>query len=222
MSGVNKYFVTDCETTGTDPESDDVLQIAFLEVEFDGEYWVPGKEFEEFIHTKKEPDYDWAKENLSDVYKKAQTSKKTKYGEVHRDIIEFFKKCGASLPVNLIGYNITVFDLNFYESKGLLKKLSRDKEDKEKKVGDYHYRVYEMAGVIEFAENFFLENRNEIVKRAINIDKTIVLPSGRNSHDALYDCYQNIKVLNGIIKMFRDSLDLHAGISWRSARVGRI
>jgi oligoribonuclease (3'-5' exoribonuclease) len=201
----HKHFVTDIETTGTSPELDDILQLAFLETDFSGEYWVPGKEYETILHSDKTPAYKWARDHLSDLYAK---SNRADYitPEVHRDyILRFFKDCGADVPVSLMGYNISVFDIPFYEKKGLLKKFARNPENKDEQSGDFHYRVYDIMGVIELAENLFLEPTKEIVAQAVNDDKTISLPPKRKSHDALYDCYRELKTLNGLIYRFRGS-----------------
>lgn len=204
----HKHFVTDCETTGTDPKTDDILQLAFLEADFDGEYWVPGKEFEMVLHSERQPAYEFAKQHLSKLYKQANDTPFIDPSVVREYILRFFKDCGADLPVHLMGYNIGVFDLNFYETKGVLKKYGRDPQDKEKKWGDFHYRAYEIRGVVDLAENLFLETHKEIADQAVEDDKTIKLPQGRKAHDALYDCYRELKILNGIIKRFRGNRNI--------------
>ena len=60
--------------------------------------------------------------------------------------------------------------------------------------------------MFDFLENLLVESRKDIEKKAIEVDDGIIFPNGRKSHDALYDCYKELKILNGALDMVRDKI----------------
>ena len=68
---MEKHFMIDIETTGGDKQKDDILEIALVELEYRYPYWhQTGRVFHELLPYAGEPETVFAKENMSDLYKK--------------------------------------------------------------------------------------------------------------------------------------------------------
>jgi hypothetical protein len=107
-----------------------------------------------------------------------------------------------------MGWNVTMLDIPFMLEKGYLRPFYRQTvEGMEISTGDFHYRVYEQSGSISLAQCVLgVENRNDLVARAQVDYPEIALPEDGKDHDALYDCYRQLKVENGLIRLLRQSV----------------
>lgn len=198
-----KQFMIDIESTGVSPE-DDILEIGIVEMDFSEGFWHHGRSFSQVVHSPAYPVSAFAIEHMVTVYERSRQVEKL-HPEVIRDrIVNFFKSCGKSgHEVLLCGWNASNFDVPMLHWKQFLRPpgyVTRDGKDL--RVGDHHYRVYEMCGAIQLASDVIQEPYESFKERAKK-ECPIELPVGLKQHDALYDCYQQIGILNGLIKILR-------------------
>lgn len=200
----------DIETTGIDPKKEELLQVGILEVDIEGGYWQPGRSLEITVPCFAQPKSSFAKEHMVALYRKCNELYH-RIGErspesIRAQILKFFNDCGAVSPeVYIMGWNASSFDIPFLVEKQCLIPSSYVSipGDKDVQVGDVHYRVYEMSGAISIAQNVLKLNRKTLLERA-ETAYDMKLPKGGKQHNALYDCYQQTKVLNGILKLVRE------------------
>lgn len=229
---MKKHFMIDIETTGVVRGKDKVLQVALVEIDFDGCYWIPtGRNFERTLHYPGQPESEVAKEHMAALYKKcneAPESLDTKVvGFEVRDFIHtMYKKEGKILrsqdksipdqvikvdvpyidttPKFFMGWNASNFDMPFMFDSGMLTPSSYAMVNgKETLVGDAHYRIYEQTGALQCVSDQTGLSRDLVQKIAAELNPTeIKLPEGKE-HDALYDCYKQIIMMNGLISLGR-------------------
>jgi len=207
-----KHFQCDIEASDTNPKHDDILQIAFLEADFVNGFWQPGKHFNKLLYTDREPETLFAKEHMAPLFARCNQVAHQRSEEIREEVLTFFKDCGVRLPyVYLMGWNVSTFDIPFLLEHEILRPFYRQTIDgMEVATGDFHYRVYEQAGSISLAQCVLgIESRNDLVQMAFDAYPEIALPPGRD-HDALYDCYKQLRIENGLIRLVRDEV-LHGG-----------
>lgn len=195
---MNKIFMLDIETTGVDPTKEEVLQIALLEMNFDGHLWQRGRDFNFFQHTLREPTTKFAQDHMQDIYAKCRAAPMVQPEVVRQNILKFCKECGAEPPnIFFTGWNAGIFDVPFLAHHGYLEPA---RYENDKLVGDCHYRIYELSGALQFLAN--VRGHNEINSMIKESHKVLPPPEG-NRHDALYDCERQLAILNGLILMGR-------------------
>lgn len=202
---MEKHFMLDIESTGIDPGSEELLQVGLLEVDFVDGYWVPGRDYEMTHHTDRKPESSFAKEHQAALYEKCNAAPVIPV-EVSRDtILSFLKDCGVNPPdVYLMGWNASNFDVPFLVEKKHLRRSTYviGPDGKDIRVGDFHYRIYELGGAISLAQNVLgCADREQLIEAA---KAAYPMPAreGRE-HDALFDCYEQLRILNGLIKLMR-------------------
>lgn len=202
-----KQFMIDIETTGIDPKTEDLLQIGVLELDFVHGFWRPGRNLEINIHTDREPASEFAKQHMAALYKKCNESGWIAPPDyIRQTLLRFFTLCGAESPnVYVMGWNASNFDIPFLCHKGVLvpTKYVTGPDGKDTMVGDFHYRIYELGGAISLAADVLGvpdKERSELCKQAEAAGDMIQLPEGKE-HDALFDCYKQAKILNGLIAL---------------------
>jgi hypothetical protein len=102
----------------------------------------------------------------------------------------------------MMGLNATTFDIPYLTHKGYLQKPVPDQNNK--LSGDYHYRIYELKGAYNVAKDVLKVDDQTLFAMAEDACPEITLPPG-GKHEALYDCYKQLKVLNGVIRLLRNS-----------------
>ena len=200
-------FMLDLETTDTIIETSDILQIAILELRRnDGGYWIPGRHYNTFLRTEQEPKTQFAKETMSALFEKCRAIPHRPAEDIRQEIIAFFKRCGVATPyVYLAGWNLTMLDIPMLVHKKILVPFYRQNVDgKDVAYGDFHYRIDEMSGRIsQMVDVLNAKDRSELIDRAEwNCPIPIALPEG-GPHDALWDCYNQTRKLNGLIRLGR-------------------
>lgn len=187
---MQKYFMLDIETMGTDA-LDDIIQIGILECIKNGKgFYTPARSFLKVLHTDQEPKDEWIRTNHKDLL---VVSKNTEYEAapiVRAQILAFFKQCGVTENAEIMGLNAGTFDLPFMFRSGYLAK------------SDVHYRVYELTGVNKLAQDILGVDSRDVYRLANQACDWIDLPAGKK-HDAMYDCISQLKALNGTIAILR-------------------
>lgn len=185
-----KHFMVDIETCGLDPSYDDVLQIGILEVNEVGDYYEPGHAFCRTLHTSQKPS-EFIANMHRDLLPICNRTPMAYPSAIRAEILQFFKTCGAGndKPVSLMGQNLMSLDVPFLLAKALLMKH------------DFHYRVFELMPIARVASKLLREDVATVYKMAAEACPEIQ-PTGK-PHEALYDCYTQLRTLNGIIRLIR-------------------
>lgn len=191
-------FMLDIETTGVEPKKEEVLQIALVEMEWDGSQWKRGRDFNFFQHTDRKPETKFALDHMKDIYERCNKEAKIPAKDVRQRILNFCKECGAETPnIFFAGWNAGIFDVPFLEHHGYIQPA---KYVDGKLVGDCHYRIYDLAGALQLTANVKGHNEvNSVIKEAQKLAPKLE----GSRHDALYDCDRQIHILNGLIKILR-------------------
>lgn len=201
---MEKHFMIDIETTGIDPKKEDLLQIGLLECDFDGSVWHPGRSLDIIQHTDRKPESAFAKEHMAALYEECNQAPAIDTEQIRSRLLNFFRECGSEPPmVYLMGWNASNFDVPFLVHKGVIEPSFYEigPDGKDTMRGDFHYRIYELGGAISLIANKFpTEARNALITKAKALDRRIAMPEGKE-HDALFDCYAQLKILNGLIAM---------------------
>ena len=188
----------DIETTAIEPDTESVLQIALIEMTFTKNgFWEKGRRFEFYQHTPRQPETDFAKTHMKEIYAQCNKIPETPVAEVRESLLQFFQDGGVQPPnVYICGWNVGIFDLPFLAYHGYLLPA---KYDNGVLTGDCHYRTYEIGGALQLTANLRgTVEVNSIIKEA---EKQFPLLAGGNRHNAMYDCERQINILNGLIKL---------------------
>lgn len=198
----------DLESTGVDFDRDDILEVAALEVDYVGGYWMPGRALKFRSGTSKRPESEFAKEHMTPLYDACGRLSIRPAEEARELLVNFFRDCGVvrGSETFLMGWNASNFDVPFLHRKGWLKPPRYTQVDgKDVMTGDHHYRIYEIGGAIAFAGDVS-EVPQAARRKALTEDAKkawpMELPDAK-AHDALYDCYAQLQTLNGLIKLTR-------------------
>jgi oligoribonuclease (3'-5' exoribonuclease) len=197
-----KYFMLDIESMGVDFESDDIIQIALLELTKDSNgYYVAGRSFLRTLHTSQKPKNDWIAKTHKDLLPICLNTPRTTPTKVRTEILRFFKECGVDGPAMIMGLNATTFDVPYMVNKGYFQKPKQDVNNK--LVGDYHYRIYELKGAYNLAQDVLNIDDKELktLSNFYNPFPDQDIPG--KPHEALYDCYRQTQTLNGIISAMK-------------------
>lgn len=212
---MNDHMVMlDIETTGVDFKKDDILQIAMVHMELrqDDEAlppkWVPGNNFNFKLHTDKKPMSQFAKEHMVALYKQCNAIKRMSARKVRERVLRGLNRIWPmSLgPIQFSGWNAGIFDVTFLrEKKYLLPSGYVTVNGKDKMVGDYHYRVYGIEGAFQMTMDAFGVTKDELNAKLEEMPRTFKhdIFDRAKEHDALYDCYDQIDVINKLIQLNR-------------------
>lgn len=136
------------------------------------------------------------------------------YEEARQQLLSWLEECKFELPVKLVGQNAGTFDLPWLNYFGILMKLERDKDNNS--IGEAHYRVYDLNSVVEFTADVEQLDRTDVQRIAeIYGKKSCKFPEieqtreqietygemNFDSHNSLFDCYKQLQILNGLIRM---------------------
>jgi oligoribonuclease (3'-5' exoribonuclease) len=196
----NKIFMIDIETTGVDPKTEHVMQIAMIEMTWENGQWSMGRTFNFFQHTSLQPTTKFHMDHMREIFQKCQAAPLIPAPEVRQKILDFCKQCGSEPPnIFFAGWNAGIFDIPFLEYHGYIQPA---RYVNDKLTGDCHYRVYDLSGALQMAANVKGHNEiNAMIKEAQKIAPKHTYEGSR--HDALYDCERQIHLLNGLIKLLR-------------------
>lgn len=208
--------MVDIEATGIDWHKEDLLQLAVLEVDYDFKsgWWVPGKYFQTLQFTNRQPTSEFAKEHLAALYQLCNHTQPILPETLRSQLLNFFRSCGTKGVEDtfLMGWNASNFDIPFLVHKGVLVPSSyvTGPDGKDRQEGDFHYRIYEIGGAIQFAIDVTGGGiqREELLKLAreggSQYRKEAHVP--QKDHDALFDCYDQLDLVNGLISFVEDEV----------------
>lgn len=178
-----RLIMLDCEMTGLDPKVDDLIQVAALKLELVGRVYAVVDTFNVFIHTDKQPASDFARQHMTEVYRKANTSNLdyervgTQFDSWLGDWRGKASPCGDCVPTDVL----------FMYTKGLVKLAGYDGDTP--RPGSFHYEYFEMNSLKLVAR----------AKMGRKFDKD--LPTLPGAHDALVDCKNQLTELNAILNV---------------------
>ena len=212
------YHMIDIETTGVDKDNDDILEIAIVQIKRNGcGFWeLTSKEnFHRKIYSDKKPETEFAKKYMVALYDECNhlNPERDDVGSVSESLRVWLHgeenyNREYQEPKFFMGWNASNFDLEFCFKKGLLEPSRYELLiGKEELVGDAHYRVYEQTGAIEYICDVRGWGRKTIMSMCEDIlDNNppwkLTLPEGK-LHNALYDCYSQINMMNALIHIGR-------------------
>lgn len=205
---MDRHFMIDIESTGIQPETHELLQIGILECKFNGArgYWEPGNQFNQYVFTGREPQSEFARKHQGELYKRCGAEPFRSGPELRRMLLGFILGCGIEHAEKtfFMGWNASNFDLPFLCAKGVLNAPGyvTGSDGRDQSVGDFNYRVYEIGGAISVAQNVLGLARTDVIVMADEFNSGFDLPAGAE-HDAIYDCYKQLRTLNGIIHLLK-------------------
>lgn len=196
-----RMFMIDIESTGVDIILDDILEIAIVQMDWVAGYWSPGVHYQTYVHCSKEPESEFAKKHMVEVYRQANRAEKRPARYIRNEIVDFLDIVCHRKGHDVIfcGWNLQ-FDLGMLHQNNM---LQRPGIVNDLNVGDHHYRTYEMSGAISLACDVTGLSREDLIAEAAQA-YPMDLPDGKE-HQALFDCYKQIKTLNGVIRLVRDN-----------------
>lgn len=208
---MKQMFMLDIESTGVDKEKDDIIEIGVLEMrkpQAQGK-WKPGKSLRMVLHTNKQPESAFAKEHMTALFAEANQREPMSVHNTRHRMLDFFKDCGCVGAKNVLfcGWNAGTFDVQFLVQKGYLVESGYTPDPgrpgKEIMTGDFHYRIYELSGAISLMSDI-LGFSPTLVRQMAQERAGKPLIDGRQ-HDALWDCHNQMNILNGLISLGRPS-----------------
>lgn len=179
----DRLVMIDCEMTGLNFKTDDVIQIAALKLERIGSQYVSrGEPLNLFLHTDLQPHSEFARTHMIEVYKKANASD-LGYEEARDQLKEWLGDWWSQ--VSPVGDCVPT-DIRFLAEKGV---ISTSYYEQDTPVpGTFHFEFFEINPLKLVART----------KVGYKFDKELkVLPG---AHDALIDCYNQLTELNAILE----------------------
>lgn len=202
------HYMVDIETTGVDKERDRILEVAAIELRYDAGFWHPtGRAFHELLHYSGQPESEFAKKHMTELYKKCGEQEKHKNTTYVSKLLKSFIHDGKdNTPKFFMGWNASTFDIPFLIAKEMLTPSYYETVNgRDKLLGDVHYRIYEQTGALNYVVDMTGLSRKDTRALAESLNPTgIVLPEGK-AHDALYDCYWQTILMNGLISIGRNN-----------------
>lgn len=176
-------IMLDCEMTGVVPERDSLLQLAMLHLTLEGkQYNVVGEPLVLYFPYDGEPENEFQKKYLSDIFK--QCNESTLTDEQAKEEIENFlgPLKGKVIPVG----DCVPVDMMFLYARGILDRpdIINDKQT----PGTFHYEFFDL-------------NAPKALARAKMGKKFKVKGLDDGIHDALVDCQNQTKELNEYLKI---------------------
>lgn len=200
-------FMIDIETTSADKSKAQVLEIGIVACSWSKQgILLPKKkdpDYHTYLHYAGDPETNFAKEHQVELYALCNKTEPKDHELIREGILTFFKNHHAQTPVTVLGLNAASFDMPILSKHGILKEsVWVDNEEGQDLVGDYHYRVEDITGARMMAMRVTGMNYGPLTNAAMALCPEIKLPEGK-AHDALYDCYRQIVMYNGLIRLVR-------------------
>jgi len=196
----------DIEATGTNFKKDKILEVALVELRYQYPFWSwTGNIYNSKIHYPGQPETIFAKEKMAELYKKCNELPPSRNYDCVSKEMKAYLHAKNSDPKMIMGLNASTYDVPFIFEAGLLSPASHvdDGTGKEKLVGDVHYRIFEMTGAINLIECTTGFSKDTIKNIALEINPMkLEQPKGKE-HDALFDCYKQVNLMNGLIELSR-------------------
>lgn len=208
-----KHFMIDIEATGVDKDKDQILEVGIVEIQqvelSHGRFWVPtDRQYHKILHYAGQPETPFAKQHMKELYKQCNEAPvSSNYSQmadelqlfIHPELDDLDK---YATPKLFMGWNASNFDLEFmFRKKVLTPSYYATVDGKEEIRGDVHYRVYEQTGSLQLICDITGLSRKTVEALALELNPTeLKLPKGKE-HTAIYDCYRQIILQNGLIAL---------------------
>ena len=136
------HFHLDIETTGIDPNKEDLLQIGVVHVRLKDGFWQIGNRFVIHQGTDRRPESEFAKKHMVAMYDACNKLGKLSPETIRAELNGFFRSCGSTgvQDTFLMGWNASNFDIPFLVNKGILVQntYAPGPDGKDIMVGDFH------------------------------------------------------------------------------------
>lgn len=203
------HFMIDIETTGLEPENDEIMQVAIVAVwrDYQTGFWNPGGDSSSYCPSSSQfnfyqkikqttmPRDDFAKEHMTEMYDKCKALTYDIHSTVRERILTFFRHAGAEHPAPLMGWNLGILDIPFLTAHKYLIKGDNIYQ------GDFHHRLYDVRSACKFQADLMGIEEKIMREVAYAAYPELEMPDGVGKHDALHDCYRQIRILNGLIRL---------------------
>lgn len=213
MSDQSSMFMIDIETTGVDILEDETLEIGLLHLKKSGKYWMPGNHLRIVIPAPVNPVSKFAFEHLAGLYKDCNEAYSyegpMEPAFVRGSILGFIEGCGAKAgtKLKLCGWNASSFDIPILVREGYLRgpRIRIADDDEDVLVGDFNYNIYDICGATAMLSDATGDEVKDILKAAKIHGDMILSAAGveyaskGRAHEAVYDCYRQTAILNGLI-----------------------
>jgi hypothetical protein len=204
-----KMLMLDIETTGIDPACEDLLQIGMLEMIWEKDHWRDGKSVCLYQFSNRAPISDFAREHQRDIYTACNGTIPVRPDEMRKRVLQFAEACGFNPPnLKFAGWNAAGFDIPFLVAKEILRpskyKLAGGQEHR---VGDFHYRIYDLQSALKFTMDLFdTDSKDKITELIKTLPENSIyhaaFPTGA-AHDGLWDCANQLNFLNDLLALVR-------------------
>lgn len=225
-------YMVDIETTGTSLEKDQILQLSIVQMIQDkGPLWDVGEVLNIYFYTDVQPEQmsTYAKKHQCALYDRCRSSPYAPFrSDAHRKVVVqmlngFIERCHGGMDdlsvarslLPFVGWNAAGFDMPFLVRDGLFRRPEMTSEGH--LMGTYHYRILDLQSLV----SFFMTTRGYTDRESFlsNIlsdveDNTEALRQKHSwtvdGHDGLYDCFRQIRILNGLTSRFRNEVQKEA------------
>lgn len=204
-------FMIDIETTSVDIFEAEVLQVGILALEPAGDIWRPRATLEISGLTDLKPCRPFDSLHLAHLYTTANNHAAglsdeqllEQIAERRRSILGFLKDWGArDGDARFIGHRAGQFDLPILHNNGYLVAPGYTTlEGREVKTGDHDYRTIEIAGALDLVAYARGWRHDATKAAAMALCPEVDLPNDRREHDAIYDCFAQTKLWNGLLRL---------------------
>lgn len=200
-------FMVDIETTSADKSKAQILEIGIVACSWSKQgILLPKKknpDYHTYLHYAGDPETNFAKEHQLELFALCNKTVPKEPELIREGILSFFKEHHAQTPVTVLGLNSAGFDMPLLSKHGILKEsVWVDNGDTQDLVGDYHYRIEDITGARMMAMRVTGLDYSSLTNAAVALCPEIKLPEGK-AHDAIYDCYRQIQMYNGLIRLVR-------------------
>ncbi|MCP4914531.1 MAG: hypothetical protein GY909_15560 [Oligoflexia bacterium] len=205
---MDKIYILDIETEGTNKLEDKIIEVSLLEANYDKveKIFRPNKSFDYYFFNDGSKMSDFAKEHQVELFDKCRNIplKENAHEICLNEIIKFCEIKEGNFPT-LAGWNLGTFDIPFCEEQiglELLRFKLNPQTGKRDRVGHFHYRVIDIQ-TLAWAK--MLDEgieRDEFEKRALKEFplNMKMIPKEQKSHWGLFDCHKELSYLNYSLK----------------------
>lgn len=188
-------FIMDMETTGLQL-SDAVLELAFLHLVKERDFYRPGLYYRRVFRYGFPPASIFARTHHASLYDECRYADTAVPTEIQESIQEYFKSCGADdwqkriMVGSGLSFKLEMLDRNRYLEKPQMVEF----ESGARQVGDYAH-IIDLFSIGNFVADMFEEDRGYVQKKFEELKIEAPLPQSHR-YRALFDCFVYMNRMN--------------------------